>query len=287
MGKKLLLEIGFFLTVILAIILTAVDAFLGILRYAFGRIVKGRPNFNPWQQTMNVWRMIWKHVKYLFMMFGSEFRLKMKTQRAAMHGAVRAARDSYRGGSTVGEDFDYVDAAYFFSILPVLIVDGIILAQALIATGIVIAGYGVYHYRQNIATIPSKPQVETKVEYQPQVADKQDADFGPWNNRGEVITHVSDPKFINLVAISDTGAMRYSISKIVTTQGFARADFNERVVNPQLLPSGQIQFKDQLGEQYKINPNQAFLFEGYSSKLFMFDASGKLMSIDPTKVHLR
>jgi hypothetical protein len=285
MGKKLLLEFGFFLTVILAIILTVVDVFVGIVRYVVGRIFQGRPNFNPWAQTTNVWRMIWKHVAYLFKMLGPEFRTQMKTQRAAMHNAVRAARNSYRG--TVGDDFDYVDAAFFFSILPSLIVNGVFLAQAAVAMAIVISSYGVYHYHQNIATIPSKPQVETKVEYQPQVADKQDADFGPWNNRGEVITHVSDLNFINLVAISDTGALRYSISKIVTAQGFVHTDFNERVINPQLLPNGQVQFKDQIGEEYKVNPNQAFLFEGYSSKLFMFDAGGKLMSIDPTKAQLR
>jgi hypothetical protein len=278
-GKKLLREFLFFLTVILAVILTVVDAFFGIVRYLYGRIIKHRPNFNPWEQTANVWRMIWKHILYLFKMLGPEFREQMKTQRIAMHNAVRTTRDSVRG--TVGDDFDYVDAAYFFAMLPYLIVNSIFLTQAAVATFIVFSTLGVIHYHQNTASFPAHPQAETHV------ADQQEADFGPWHNRGEVIDQVTDPKFKNIAFISDTGAVRYSVAKVASLTGFAQLDFNERVVNPQVLPNGQIHFLDQLGNEYSINAFQAFLFEGYMSKMFIFDASGKLFGIDPTKAQLQ
>lgn len=278
---KLLMEIGFFLAVVLAVVLTVADIFVGIVRYLWGRLVQQRPNFNPWQQTMNVWRMIGKHIVYLFKMFNSGFREEMRSKRKAMHARARLVRDSVRG--SVGEDFDYVDAVAFFTLVPYMVVSAVFLWQAIVAAVIVFSGYHVYKQVQTTPTLHKTPQPVTKVEYQPQVADQQETDFGPWLNRGQVFDKVNKPDFKNLVMISDTGSLTYS-EKTVSEAGFQQLDFNERVVNPRVLkPSGQIAFTDQLGQGYAINPGQAFLFAGYQSKMFMFNAQGQLLAIDPTK----
>ena len=276
--KSFFKELGFLLSVVLAVILTAVDIVLGLFRYAWKR-ANGYPNFNPWQQICNLWIMIGRHIAYLFRLFNADFREQVRQQRTAMHRAASAFHGSMSNAKSELAEFDYVDAVVFFSYLPSLISFSFFLVQAAVALVTVISVYGVYKHYQVTAVQHTFPEAKTIVEYQPQVADKQEMDFGPWFNRGEVLERVNNPNFKNIALLSDTGGVKYSKNKTVIQAGFVLAPFNERVVNPHLTEDGQMTFTDQLGNEYWLNKEQGFMFEGYASKMFMFDASNRLTTI--------
>ncbi len=182
-------------------------------------------------------------------------------------------------------DFEYVDAATLFALLPYVIGYSAIIVHCVLTTIVVISGYGVYKHYQVTATLPSTPQQQTIVKYQPQIADQQELDFGPWFDRGQVMDRVNNTDFKNIALLSDTGSVKYSQTKVIIDQGFVLTPFHERIVNPRSANNpGQISFEDQVGQNFTVNKNQAFMFEGYASKVFMFDANGKLMTIAQSDV---
>jgi hypothetical protein len=290
--KKLLLEVGFLLGVLLAVILTAVDIILGIGRYLIGR-ARGRSHFNPWKNIQALWRMIGLHLLYLFNLIRPSFRESLRRNRETMHRRAVTLRESFKRTGDIGvfrelEYADGVDVAMFFAIVPYGIIGSIILVQAVTATVTVISLYGVYKVYHPTATLRTAPEQQTVVTYQPQVADQQETDFGPtWLDRGSVFGKVNDPEFKSVALLSDTGSIKYSATKVVESAGFTPLAWSERVSNPSPTSTGQIHFSDQTGHEFTVNKEQAFMFEGYSSKMFMFDTNGKLMAVDPKAAKLR
>jgi hypothetical protein len=283
--KSFFKELGFFLAVVLAVVLTVVDIFLGLARYAFKR-ASGHSNFNPWEQTCNFWIMVGRHLRYLFRMLSSDFRAQVRAQRVAMHRAASAFHGSMAGAKAELADFDYVDAVVFFAYLPSLLGYGFLLVHAVIATITMISVYGVY-VRHDVAKPRTTPEAEVVVPYVPQVADQQEQNFKPWFDRGQVFDRVNHPDFLNIALISDTGSVKYSQTKVADPAGFVPTSFHERVVNPRVTETGQITFHDQSGRNYVVNKGQGFMFEGYASKMFMFDANGKLTTITQSDVKTR
>jgi hypothetical protein len=292
--KKFLLELGFFIGIVIAVVLTAIDVVFGIFRYAYGRLVQGRPNFNPYADIASIWKAIGRHLSYLGkVVFVPAFRASVRKNRTRMHQRAVRAREAFRHTRDIHvfDDFDYtdgVDVVTFFLMLPYGIIGSIVLVHVIVSTIAVISVYGVYKHYQTTAVERKTPQQQTIVQYQPQVADKQETDFGPtWLNRGAVLDKVNDPGFLNVALLSDAGSIKYSATKVVEPSGFAPLAFSERVVNPSVTPTGQVHFLDQLQQEFTVNKDQAFLFEGYASKMFMFDDNGKLMAISPEAAKIR
>ncbi len=285
--KKLAMEIGFFLGVIVAVVLTAIDIVLGLFRYAWGRVVQRRPNFNPWENVCNIWRLIGRHIAYLFkVVLVPSFRATVAENRAAMHRQVNNIRLQVGGAKAALSDFDYVDvetALVFMWALFYGVFVSIITINALVATVTVVSLIGVYHMYE-LPKPAAAPQPDAKVVFQPQVADQQETDFGPWNDRGTVIAKVNDPGFRNIAMLSDTGSVKYSAEKTADASVFTPLAFTERVVNPHPNDSGQMVFDSQTGKRFVVNKGQAFLFEGYNPKVFLFLPDGRLAAVDSSKM---
>lgn len=286
----MLKEFSFFIGVVIAIVLTAIDIVLGLFRYGWCRLVQGKPNFNPWDDLINTWIIIGRHISYLWkMVFVPSFRQAVAANRVAMHRRVNNLRISFGDATATLSDFEYVDAEMAFVVIYgsiYAILGTIVAVHTLVALLTVASLYGVYHYVE-LPKPASIPQVERNITFEPQVADKQEADFGPWNDRGTVLDQVNNPSFYNIAMLSDTGSIKYSQSKVADESVFTPLAFTERVVNPHKNEHGQMEFEDQTGKKFVINKHQAFVFEGYSPKVFMFTANGKLAAVDSGKMKTR
>jgi hypothetical protein len=268
------LEALFVVSAIVVTVLTVVDLIAGCFRYLYGRVVLQYGHYNPWEKTVRVWRLMGAHVSYVI----RSFQTDLSEQVARSRQTVSAY--------TSDTDLDYVDEFQFFALLPVAIGYGFLLVHCIIAIVTVISLYGVYE-RHGVATPRTTPEVETVVAYVPQVADQQEMDFGPWLDRGQVTDRINDQNFLNIALLSDTGSVKYSQTKVSSGDGFSFTPFHERVVNPHTLPNGQVEFSDQHGKHFVVNKKQAFMFEGYATKAFMFDQDGKLTTVAQTKIALR
>lgn len=283
----MLKELGFFIGVVIAIVLTAIDIVLGLFRYVWGRLVQDKPNFNPWTNLINTWIVIGRHLSYLWkMVFVPSFRQAVATKRVSMHRRINDLRISFGDATAALSDFEYVNAEMAFVVMYggiYAILGSIVAIHTLVALFTVASLYGVYHYVE-LPKPASVPQAERKIIFEPQVADKQEADFGPWNDRGTVLDQINNQNFHNIAMLSDTGSVKYSQSKIGDESVFTPLAFTERVVNPHENEHGQIEFEDQTGKKFTVNKRQAFLFEGYNPKVFMFTINGQIAAVDSDKM---
>ena len=275
--KRFVLEVSFFLGVALAVVLTVVDVILGIGRYIIGRM-RGKSHFNPWGNIGLIWKMIGLHIAYLIRLAQPAFRESIKRNREAMHRRAAAARDAFRraGDATIFQDFDYIDVETFFAFLwPILTYGWLVLELVLCFIGsLAYPGMKYYASTQKVTT----PMQQTKIVYQPQVADKQDLDFGPWKSEGEMADQARNKGFRNLAIVNDTGEIKYSPSKVGDLSGFMPLGFSDRIVNPRLNSDGRIAFHDPHKEEFTVNPYQVFMVESYDSQAFYFNDGGQLFA---------
>jgi hypothetical protein len=129
------------------------------------------------------------------------------------------------------------------------------------------------------------PAPAATVVYQMQPADEQEADFGPWNNRAQVIDRVKTPGFRQIALLSDSGSAKYARHKVGLVDGFAAAS-TEKVSNARLL-NGQIAFEDEHNNTFAVNPDQVFLLEGDTSTAFVFTSAAQLKTIPLKQLHTK
>jgi hypothetical protein len=281
--STIFLELVFIFGVIVAAVLTLIDIPLGILRFVVISLWNRRPHF-PWAKVAALWRVIGAHVSYWFTSAAEQAGVSYDSAddvRARLRGyAVRVVP----GGKL--PHVDPVDVFQFFALLPAFLWSGIVIVHVVVSTFMVFWLYGVYNYygQAELRTQPVPEVVETHV---PRVDQVQERDFGPWHNRGDAMVRIGDLTFLNLVMISDTGYMMYSDQRIADPSNFIQTPVHERVVNPRLTPAGDIAFRDQAGRAYAVNPNQAFIFAGFASKVFMFDASGNLKTVPAAELKFK
>jgi hypothetical protein len=140
-----------------------------------------------------------------------------------------------------------------------------------------IVSFSAWHY-YDVAEPREEPLPEIRVEYEPQIADRQEEDFGPWYRRATVIRRVDDPEFRNIVLLSDTGRMQYSRRFQGADDGF-RDRSSDRITSSRVTDSGQIVFRDSHRNRFRVNPGQVFMFENYRSFAFRFTESGQLQAV--------
>jgi hypothetical protein len=181
-------------------------------------------------------------------------------------------------------DIEPIDVWMTFYLLYHAVVLSALVVNIVVSMFWVISVWGIQRY-YGVAEIQTAPKPAVTVAFQPQVVDKQETDFGPWQDGGETFEKRGQPTFLNLALLSDTGTMKYSRRFVGTRDSFAIDITSDRVVNPHLTSTGQIAFHDDRGNAFTLNPWQAFLIEGYKTKAFMFDHAGRLMSVPMTTFH--
>ncbi|MDB5194183.1 MAG: hypothetical protein JWN50_197 [Parcubacteria group bacterium] len=279
-GKQIMLELGFVASIGIAVAYTAIAVPVGLGQAVFQ---DGFQWDNAWRQAGRVWGAIFGHMKYLFRYtFSPAFRKLVRSSRRAMRERAELVSSNLRGFKDAVGELDYIDAGVLF----VLLYDGIFIGWMvwLVALGFagMIGSWGYRHY-YTVAVPTHAPEVQTKIVYQPQVADQQEADFGPWSKAGEVSERVSDPNFKNTAIFSDVGSAKYSQIHVADRAKFAPLDNSELILNPRTEGS-QIFFDDQHGNHFRVNPYQAFMFESDDYRVFMFDEKANILAVKTTNL---
>lgn len=142
---------------------------------------------------------------------------------------------------------------------------------------LVLSVWGIRHYYTEVPVAPTTPPKPPAAEvYQQRVADKQETDFGPWLNGGEVMEEKHLATFLNLALISDTGTIKYSQRYGSGVEGFAPYA-SEHIANAR-VDGTQVVFKDERHNKLRVNVGQVFLFENDNVRAYQFSASGELLS---------
>jgi hypothetical protein len=276
---RFLEELCFLFSIVVAVVLTVIDIFVGLVRYVWKRKRHHYPNFNPWKETCNMWAMIGGHVAFEWKKFTDiDFRRHVKAQRQSMHAAAIAMRSSLRGATqSITPDFEYVDAEMFLAYFWPTVTYGWLLFELVISFVGALAYPGMRYYAstQQVTT----PRQETHIVYQPQTADKQDADFGPWRGEGEVFKELHTSTFRNILMLNELGEVKASPDKVGTLDGFQLLGFSDRIVNPRVSRDGRIDFHDPHQQSFSVNPDEVFMFEGYDSQAFYLNARAQLYAI--------
>ncbi|MEA3249949.1 MAG: hypothetical protein U9Q03_06395 [Patescibacteria group bacterium] len=311
--KRFGLETVFFTVALpLAAVFTVVALVPGLLMLlvdAFRRNPAKR--LEVWKTIGSLWTVIGKHLKYLWKLDFLPWRRRMKDRRAevkrdrserradALDERKRKKRERQEGQRHLQElkahrrlmrsrdrasrtrrdlsNYDDVDVVLAFQLmlnmLP-LVIWVPHLVFCLIGT---IVSFTIWTYH-DVAQPREEPLPEITIEYEPQIADRQEADFGPWYRRATVIRRVNDPDFRNIVLMSDTGRLQYSRRFRGAPDGF-RNRTSDRVIGARVTDSGQIVFRDPHRNRFRINPGQVFMFENYGSFAFRFTEDGRLQNV--------
>ena len=275
------------------VLLTVVGSVVGVISYP-SRIWRGDRAYSAWWQIAGMWRLVFRHIRFIFKWaFVPAFRREVDRQRETVRHKITQMKERARAARTglaarrprfdFDLDFEYIDGEVLLALLPQFLYLAVLtphMVIVLIGTTVslcTIQFYGVSEPR-------TEPVVEVEVEYEPQIADQQEADYGPWFNRGQVFDKVNDPNFTNIALLSDVGSAQYSQAHAGDLSSFTPRN-SERVVNAQLTETGQINFKDQHRNQHTVNPGQVFLFENYKAFAFVFDEQGNLMATKASELN--
>ena len=230
----------------------------------------------PWRRIRQSWTLILRHMKYItFYTCSSKYRKMVNDRKEAVRKQLeKMYKMRVPSISLELPEVDFVNVGMVLALMPQIFSLTTILGNAAVAVFWMIATWGVWHYVDTPVAI-TEPPPEVKVVYEPQIADQQEADYGPWFNKGEVFKQTREPDFLNLVLLSDTGSAKYSQMFRGDLAGFTPQS-SEKIIAARLTESGQITFKDQHGNSFTINPDQVFLIENYKSFAFVFDSEGNL-----------
>lgn len=260
-------------------VITFVDCLIGIFRKIGGGSFVGEEIRGAWYNVNRFFSYKWKYFwKDDFRRTVDEYKTRVRETKDQTSEQFRDLKQRMQNFE-VSED-DILAGMEFMAIVPYL---GFV--TYIVVMAVIVASLGVWKYYPTPDPTPVAV-LEKKIEFTPQEADVQDANYGPWFNRGEVLKKVNDPTFLNMVKVDSTGTIQYSKTVVPGTDGFTALNFHERVTNPLVTDSGQISFHDQERNTFTINPNQVFIFEGYKSKAFVFDKGGKLFGIDPKNLKI-
>lgn len=268
-------------------VVTLVEAIVGTLGLATYP-VRGSAAFAPWRRIKQMWGLLSRHVRYVTRYaFVPKFRREVAQASASVREKIaslqlqertrRVGEHARRVSENIAAPFAYVDKDVLLALLPQLLPGAILLPHFVVATlGLMLTWNAWTFY--DVASPALAPPPQVIVEYQPQIADQQESDFGPWLTRGQVIEQVDAPSFKNLALIDSVGGIKYSAVHIGSTEGFAPR-VTEKIVSPRVNEDGSVTFRDQRGSELTVNPGQVFLFEGYKSFAFAFDPDGKVLAI--------
>ncbi|PJA45038.1 hypothetical protein CO174_05335 [Candidatus Uhrbacteria bacterium CG_4_9_14_3_um_filter_50_9] len=279
--KLALFEI-FFVTVILPItvLVTGIEVVIGTLGLVTYP-VRGKQAFGPWYRIRDMWELCWRHVKYVTRYATvPKFRREVEALRSSVETRINDLQMGARVrrvGESLVAPFEYVDPEVLTAVFIQLLPFAIFVPHMIVATAGLLATWNVWTY-YDVAQPLVEPPPAVVVEYQPQIADQQEANFGPWLTRGQVISQVNESSFQNLALIDSTGGIKYSEVHVGSLEGFAPR-VTEKIVNPRVNDNGTISFKDQRGSELTVNPGQIFLFENYKSYAFAFTSDGKVLAI--------
>jgi hypothetical protein len=140
---------------------------------------------------------------------------------------------------------------------------------------LVLSVWGIRHYYLEAPVAPTTPPKPPAAEvYQPQVADKQENDLGPWLNSGEVMDERVKPTFLNLALISDTGTIKYSKRYGSETDGSFFVPYMSEHIADARVDGTQVTFHDDRHNKIRINFMQVFLFENDAVRAYQFSNLG-------------
>lgn len=229
----------------------------------------------PWREVASVASLLRKHFRYLYLGYYLPWRTN-RNLRAQQESMKKNPRREEWVKTISTPAFDAIDAEVFFLLVLQCLPYIVLLPHAIIATVALVSVWGIkVHY--GVAELPTGHVPEVRVVYEPQIADRQEADFGPWLSRGEVLERSTQNTFLNIALLSDIGTVRYSQNKVALSAGF-ETRVSEKIVNPR-VEGRQVHFHDQHDNVFVLNLGQAFLIEGYKSYAFMFDNDGQLTAV--------
>ncbi len=288
-AKRLMLEALFFgVFVPLAIVYAAAGSVWGIVTVA-ARPFGASPQFayGPWKDIGSILALLWKHVRFIYRL---EFlpwrkkRLEEKRVRAMEQLAALRYESSRRAQVRAlisSSDCDSVDAEMFWLLVIQFLPYAIFIPQLVVSTiGFISVWSFMPHYSGVVVYAPAVPA--PTVVYEPQPADVQEADFGPWLNRGQVIDIVKAPTYRKIAFLSDTGSAKYSVRKTGRLDGFSAAR-TEKITSVRLI-NGQIAFEDERHNRFAVNPGQVFLLSGDTASAYVFTSDAQLQIIDYKKL---
>lgn len=288
-GRLMVVQMKFFaLALPLSVTFVVVGSVLGVLNVVtlpFRENAKASFR-EPWAQVWSVLRVIGKHFRYLYRCEWLPRRreqlaaaLKKQREKLAAAKAKRTARERYEAQRAMlrSSDFDVIDAEFAVLLTGQMLPFLVILPHLVFCfIGMVsVMGYTVYY--DGTVKKGTAPIVAPVAEYEMQVVDRQERDFGPWYKRGEIRAEADQIGFRNIALLNDAGTLRYSRRFTVPKDGFTPA-VTHKVYGARVRSDGRIDFKDQHRNGYTLNPWQAFLFENHKTSVFMFDADGRILS---------
>lgn len=236
---------------------------------------------NPWYDIATMAARMWLHVRCTY----HQEYLPWKEARAAAKAKrepkpktkwVRPPTIIYPSGSPIAS-YDGEDVAILIWLMINSLFSVAMIMNFIYSWILVLSVWGIQHYYTEapvISTTPPKPPA-TEV-YQQKVADRQEADFGPWMNSGEVIDEKHWVTFLNLALISDTGTIKYSRKYGASVDGFVPYT-SEHIVDAHISGT-QVMFHDERHNKLRVNVGQVFLFENDNVRAYQFSAKGELLS---------
>jgi len=249
--------------------------------------------YGPWKDMASLLRLMWRHIRYIYRF---DFLPWRKKRRAAAEKRERAKarletlrcqrmRHEQMRALVLSSDCDSIDIMMFgalaFQFLPFVLV----IPQLIISTiGFISVWSYMPHYQSVVVHAPPLPLPQ--VVYQMQPADEQEADYGPWLNRAQVIDIVKTSSYLKIALLSDTGSVKYSQHKTGLLDGFVNVS-TEKVANIRRNPDGQIAFNDERNNAFAVNPNQVFLLEGDTSFAYVFMPDAQLKAIPFRKLQTK
>ncbi len=279
----------FFFTVVLplTVVISAVEIAVGLLSLLTVPFVGARA-YRPWQRLRALWALVWRHLRYVFSYaFVPQVRGDLEAAQRAAKDKIDALKERVPEIPDLPAlQADAIDLEVLLITLVAMLPAAVVGTHVLIAVVVVLSTWTVARTTYGVAELPAEPTTPVEVAYEPQIADKQEADYGPWFQRGEVFSEVAEPDFLNLALLSDDGSAQYSQRVVGLPDGFEARAVHDRVRHAKLEATGQVVFRDPHNNRFAVNPGQVFLFENYKSEAFTFDDAGKLQAIGAAELRI-
>ena len=251
---------------------------------------------NPWRvfgTTLSLWAMVLRHIKIMWLYITKpalreKYQEYSKQARSRIKTTIRTSRQSGLKLADAVADLDLLEAGSVLAAFAYLIFDTAILGWLIFQVGIsTVSMCLAWNQWKYYDSVPHhvQPVVVPPVAYVPQVTDLQERDFGPWKSRAEMGDRVNDSGLLSVVLISDTGSIRYSQK---SAEGNFKLEYSrDRVTSFKVLSTGQIEFTIENGSRFRVNPFQAFMFEGDNTLVYEFTVDGILLSTEQKNVTLK
>lgn len=291
-AKTLLLEVAL-ASIALIMVLVTVIGIVGTAIFMLAYPILRERVFSFMKWVLSVWKMLFKHFAYVCKyVFLPTFRQAAKSARRhtqqlrqkvdlgnSIDRAHRSIDKVWRDNSAI------VDAEMVWYVLWQMLPYTVHIPHLIVVLIGTVMSFAAGYTYYGPATVKTEPTPIVKPTYEPQIADVQEETYGPWYKQGEVSHKLADPSFQNIALLSDTGTAQYAKAYTASLEPFYKTPGgHQRVINPRKIDTGQIEFSDQHGNTFRVNPNQVFMFENYKTKVFGFDSNGVLFTLPSSKL---